>query len=157
MKEITLQDYRDFCLERYDCDNCPLTGDALSGLYGHCLGYIAEHPEEADSAIQEWKMMEEKRKIEKRQSVWVIYDRYFSDTVYGVASSQETANKMLDALGQEALANCLAADAEDSGIRWDKMTKEQQDEFYNTQIMDSFVITEMKLDCYTYDEGVHAI
>lgn len=156
-KEITLKDYREFCLEQKDCDKCPLKGDALSGIYENCLGYITEHAAEADNAIQKWKKEQEQAKIVKRQSLFVIYDNYFAETIYGVASSYKIAEKMVEKLCEEDLANCLAVDSEDSGIHWDKMTKEQQEEFYNTEIKSSFVIKEMKLDCAYYDEEVYAI
>lgn len=156
-KEITLEDYREFCSEQKDCDKCPLKGDTLSGIYENCLGYVTEHAAEADSAIQEWKEELEQEKIAKRQSLFIIYDKYFAETIYGVASSYAIAEKMVKKLGEEALADILAVDSEDSGIHWGSMTKEQQEEFYNTQIKSAFIIKEMKLDCYTYDEEVHAI
>lgn len=157
MKEITLKDYKNFCSAQRDCDTCPLLGDNVSGIYEHCMGYISEYPEAADSIIQEWQTIEEKEKIEKRQSVYVIYDKYFSNTIYGVASSYETAERITATLGQEALANCLAVDPEDSGIHWDEMSEEQRKEFINTEIKEGFLIKEMKLDCYIQNEEVHAI
>lgn len=157
MKEITIKDYRDFCSAQYDCDDCSLLGDELTGVYENCLGYVTEWAEKADHIVQEWKETKEKERINKRQTLYVVYDKYVAETIYGIAASEETAKKIIDSLAQKALANCLTVDAKDSGIYWDKMNDEQKAEFYETQIKSSFLIKKMKLDCYIYDKEVYAI
>lgn len=151
-----LKDYKDFCSEQTDCGQCPLCGDAITGYYGCCMGFIVEHPELAEKTIATWKEEIRQRQIANRQSIYVISNEY--DTcIYAIASTKEKAEKIVEKLAMNALADCLAVDPEDSGIYWDGWDEGRRKSFYETEIKSGYCITETKLDTYKIDEEVECI
>lgn len=90
---------------------------------------------------------------------YIIYEKNYAccDAIQGLADSLEKAETILEKIAQNALADCLAVDPEDSGIYWDNMTEEQQQEFYEEEIKSNWAIKKMKLNTYIIDNEVKMI
>lgn len=149
-----LKDYTDFC-EEHLCSECPLK-DNIEGWYDCCMGFIVEHPNEAEEVIATWKKEVRQRQIANRQTIYIISDKY-TNCVYAAASGKENAEKIIEKLATNALADCLAVDPEDSGIYWDELDEEHRKNFYEKEIKSGYCITETKLDTYKIDKVVELV
>lgn len=139
-----LKDYIDFCDEQSDCYMCPLCGDEIVGIYDCCMGFISNYPEKAEEVMTAWKE-------DVRQITYIVTSEY-DNSIYGIASSRDKAEEIIEKSAKETLENCIAVDPEDSGIYWEEWNETQRNEFYEKEIKSGYQIIERKMDTYITED-----
>lgn len=84
--------------------------------------------------------------------MFVIYDKEIPTVIYGITSTREKAEKAKERLIEIAMADIIATNPTESGIRWDDWSEDQKAALWR-ETAETISFTEMKVNTIESFEG----